>query len=628
MPIVMAYFDDIWAVIEGANTSTTRDTGGNTRVRDGASFKGLPIIAQNEINDITENELKKRAKMYARKLGQPLDSLKDVKERSAKLVPLILNNFQSKVPLTEKVRDSIYRGVVAGGGGTGGIANPRNMNGVRGQDPNTATYSVPNIWISPYEAASIYSQEGVPQTIINKKSKSILLNGVKIKNPRLDPKQIDLVYEDIIKNGLAESIANSTGSSLIYGGGLLYPMFKKDSPLTMNMPVQALARYGIVRKGCIARWVELDRWNTVHIPNWNPTASDFQYPKKYYIPFAGVDVNGERCARIVTAPQPGYYGVLLTMGWGVSDIPGWIESVYNYYNVMAAIPTMINQMSIIVRTFEVEGPLATEGMNMMDDLDYENTIHVREASMNNPISLDVVGKLQAIQRDFAEVPGLVRLIRQDVGGRANIAEELIWSSERGQFSSGDTTEGALEKLWENNKYIHKDVAHQLRNIVQIEIINALGLDRDVLSALPYTTIEFDNPSLTDAFKKSEFFMNMMKGVFDAAGATVPMDQVMKMAAAIGDTDFPIDSELMEQLKQRQEKRDRQDDEKFEKEIELMEEQIKHMGDAPAGASGGASGGKKGDGYSRLEQHQHEKTRGTGTRKEGLQKAKAKKVGGA
>jgi hypothetical protein len=148
----------------------------------------------------------------------------------------------------------------------------------------------------------------------------------------------------------------------------------------------------------------------------------------------------------------------MTLGWGISDVPGWIESVYNYYNVMAAIPTMIAQLSVVVRSMNVDGILATEGSNILDDIDLENTVKVRESSVHNPIDLDVIGELKAIQRDFKEVPNLVRLIRQDVGGRATIPEELLWSSERGAFSSGDPTEGAQEKQWESIKYLQRDVA--------------------------------------------------------------------------------------------------------------------------------------------------------------------------
>jgi hypothetical protein len=532
---------------------------------------------------------------------------------------MVINNFKTEKPLTAAVMDA--------------IGNLPTMSGVYGQDPATMNFVVPNVYISPQEAAAVYSQKGLPETIINKKGKSILLNGVKIKNPKLTPAQHDIIRDDMVKNGFANKIVEAVIQSLEYGGALLFPMLKKDTPLSMNMPIEALLKYGIVEKGCIDWMVALDRWNCVHIPNWNPTARDFLFPQSYYIPFLGSHVSGERCARIVTSQQYGYWAVLMTLGWGISDIPGWIESVYNYYNVMAAIPTMIAQMSILARTFNVDGILATEGSNILNDIDFTETMKVREMSPHNPISLDVIGTIQAIQRDFKEVPNLVRLIRQDVGGRANIPEELLWSSERGAFASGDSTEGAQEKQWESVKYIHRDVAYQLKNVAMLEVINALGKGRDVLSALPYTTMEFDNPIIANAEARAEIAEHLGKTYFDFTGGGLTSDAAMEIVSSYGDDEFSVRSDLLEKLKERQKTVDVREKEKHEKEMELLaaqidltKEQTKHAGEAVGGI--GSPAGKKpgsGEGYSRLEQHKHEKTRGTAARREGLQKAKGKKI---
>jgi hypothetical protein len=384
--------------------------------------------------------------------------------------------------------------------------------------------------------------------------------------------------------------------------------------------------------------VTLDRWNCVHIPNWNPTDIDFLYPKHYYIPFLGSHVSGERCSRVVTGQQYGYWAVLMTLGWGISDIPGWIESVYNYYNVMGALPTMIAQMSVVVRTMNVDGVLATEGSNIMADIDMENTIKVRQSSVNNPIDLDVIGELKAIQRDFKEVPNLVRLIRQDVGGKATIPEEMLWSSERGAFSSGDTTEGAQEKQWESIKYLHRDVAHQLKNMAMIEVINALGKGRDVLSALPYTTIEFDNPTISNAEIRAKIGKDLGTMALDMAGAGVPLDVIMEMLTSYGDEEFTVRSDIYEDLRKRQAEMDGREREKHEKEMELLQaqidltnEQAEHVGDAPAGSGSAGSKSKVltsasgGHGYSRLDQKKHEKSRGTAARRESLQKREGRKV---
>jgi hypothetical protein len=606
-------------MINGADTSTYFD-GGIVRIKRNDSFKALPATKQSLINDRIENEQKTRMLRYCKKM----DSLDDIRKRSAELVPLIINNYKTNKPLSGAVMDS--------------IANLPTMSGIKGQDPATVNYVVPNVYISPQEAAAIYSQKGLPETIINKKGKSPLLNGMKIKNPKLTPAQHDIIRDDMVKNGLANNNVNSMIQSLLYGGALMFPMFKRDTPFSMSLPIETLLKYDIIGKGCISHIVTLDRWNCVHIPDWNPTSRDFLYPKYYYIPFLGAHVSGERCSRIVTGQQYGYWAVLMTLGWGISDIPGWIESVYNYYNVMSAIPTMIAQMSVVVRSMNVDGILATEGSNILDDIDLENTVRVRESSVNNPIDLDVIGELRAIQRDFAEVPNLVRLIRQDVGGRANIPEELLWSSERGAFSSGDTTEGAQEKQWESIKYLHRDVAYQLKNIAMLEVINALGKGRDVLSALPYTTIEFDNPIVANAETRSKILANTSEAIFNIVSATLPLDAAARAISENSDDEIKLPADVMESLQSRQAETDRREKEKYEKEMALLDAQIaltngqaEHAGDAPAGGGSAGNKGKilasssSGRGYSRLDQRKHEKTRGTAARRESLQRREGKKA---
>jgi hypothetical protein len=508
------------------------------------------------------------------------------------------------------------------------------MSGIPGQDPSTMNFIAPNLYLTPHEAAAVYSQKGLPETILNKKGKSPLLNGVRIKNPKLSPEQHDIIRDDMVKNGLANKLVEGIIQALIYGGGLMFPMFKRENPITTHLPIEGLLRQGIVGKGCLNYWVVLDRWNTVHIPNWNPTSRDFLYPQQYYIPFLGAHVSGQRCARIVTAPQYGYWAVLMTLGWGISDILGWIESVFNYSNVMSAIPTMINQMSILVRTLNVDSYMATEGQDVLHHIDFENTLKIREASVHNPISMDVIGDIKALQRNFAEVPNLVRLIRQDVGAKANIPEELLFSSERGAFSSGDPTEGAQEKQWESIKYIHRDVAAQLKNIIMLEVINALGKDRDVLSALPYTTIEFDNPSVANVESKSEIGKNVGEMLFDNTGSGIPLDIGFEIAQAYGGDEFLVRSDILKDLKKRQAELDSREKEKHEKEmekleaeIELIKEQTEHVGDVGVSAIGKtssrSSSGSKG--YTPIEQHKKERTRGTAARREGLQKLAGKKL---
>lgn len=631
----MALYNDVWREINAADCSTCRE-GNRTKVNDSSSFRAMPINRQERINKKIEDAELKNVKKVLPDVVNAKTLRAQVSER---FTPVILNTYHSKGTLVSRVNDMMPGfGISPGiggaqtGWGEGFVGNETSGAGMPGRDPAHSLRVIPNVWISPGEANAIYSQKGIPELIIKKKSQSILINGVRIKNPKLSPEQMKKIYEDMIRLDLADHIAQATNWSLVYGGALVFPMFNKDSPISMHLPMRALLKAGIVGKNCITRFVTLDRWNVVHIPQWNPTAADFLNPKKYFIPFLGCDVNGERCGRIITAPQAGYLGNIMTLGWGISDMNGWYESVLNYMTVMSTIPTMINQMSLLARTINVDGVLATEGELILDEIAKQDTVRVRHSStVDDPINLDVIGNLQAIQRDFKEVPELMRLIRQDFCARANIPEELILSSERGAFSSGDTTEGALEKQWEAIKYIHKDVARQLRYITYLVVIDALGVDRDVLKALPYTTIEFDNPALTDAGKKAEFFKNITEGFFNEVSGLIPAHIALRIASNVGETDLPVDNEMIDELKARQEKLDKQADEKHELEMEQMREQIDVMKNPPSPDSATKPAKPKSDtggsGHSyanRLEQKQHEKISSSGTSsKQRVQKAQAK-----
>jgi hypothetical protein len=85
----MAYWNDVWKIINGSNTSVCREDGTDrTIVRDSVRFKELPEQRQSRVNDIICNEQKKRALRHT----GTLDSLGDVKKRSAELIPLIVNS--------------------------------------------------------------------------------------------------------------------------------------------------------------------------------------------------------------------------------------------------------------------------------------------------------------------------------------------------------------------------------------------------------------------------------------------------------------------------------------------------------------------------------------------------------
>lgn len=654
----MIDYKELRKILNGSNMSVKHYQNGKVVVTDSVRFKGMPMSMLEEAQALVEKAVKEDTEATARKSGIQLDSVKSVSDRANQNIGIIMDCLQSNKPMTA---EEIRKKAQSPQGIRDSIVNGRwNINNLA--DPSRANLSLPNIYISPWEANSLYSQKGIFETIINKKSKSILLNGCNLENNHLTQKQIDLVKEKMEVHNFKNILAESTLTSLVYGGALTFPLFKKDTPVTTSLNLNALLKLGVLGKDCIDYFVQLDRWNTFIIPPYNPTQKDFLRPDVYTIPFLGSDVYHGRCARVVTAKQAGYWGQVLNQGWGISDLCGYLQSGMNYKVAVQSLPLMIQQMSILARTVNVDGVLATEGSNALDGLIEANTIRTREASPDNPVTMDVLGDIKSINRNFGQVPELIRLLRQDLASDAVLPEPLLFSSEKGNFSSGDDTQGNLFKQNESVQMIHKDLECQFKQLAKIMVIDALGTDKDVLEALPYTQIHFDQPVIANALERAQIGKFHSETVFNLVSARLPIDIAVEMADKNVSSDMRTNAEILDKLRTIQNKGDKQDEKRIDLEleqkkadIEQTEAQIKATEETVKVQKAEVSGNgtkKKGEekteltkgkspaeeqrekalsdkeekGYSRLEQKQHEKTRvGSTKRSEKLAKFQNKSV---
>lgn len=653
----MTDFKELRKILNGSKTSVKHYQNGKTVVTDSHNFHGLPMSALEEAQSLVEESVKADTEACAKKSGIKIDSVKDVSERAQANIGVIMDCMLTNKGKTAQemhqtaIRDSIING------------RWNNNNPV---DPSRASLALPNIYISPWEANSLYSQKGLFETIINKKSKSILLNGCYIENSHLSQKNIDIVNEQAeVKHNFKNVLTDSTLISLVYGGELTFPMFKKDTPVTTGLPLATLIRLGVLGKNCIDYFVSLDRWNTFIIPPYNPTQKDFLRPEVYTIPFLGSDVHNSRCARVVTAKQAGYWGQVINQGWGISDLCGYLQSGMNYKVAVQSIPLMIQQMSILARTVNVDGVLATEGANALDALVDTATIRTREASPDNPVTMDVLGDIKSIDRNFGQVPELLRLLRQDVASDATLPEPLLWSSEKGNFSSGDDTQGNLFKQNESIQMIHKELEAQFKQLAKIMIIDALGTGKEVMEALPYTQIHFDQPVIANALERAQIGKFHSETVFNYVSAQLPMKVAVEMADKNVSSDMRTNAEILDKLDEIQNRNDKNDEKRVKLELEQKEADIEQteaqtkaseesvkLQKATAGVSSSgtkkhgeseeekkqrgkspaeeqrekALSDKEEKNYSKLEQKQHEKARqGSTRRSEKLAKARNKSV---
>jgi hypothetical protein len=659
----MVDYRELRKIINGSNMSVKHYQNGRTVVTDSSRFRGMPLSRLEEAISLVEGCTKEDTEALALKCGTGgVETLDSITRRASRMTGEVMDCLISRKPLSaEEIRNRAR----SPQGIRDSVLNGRwNVN--TQLDPVQSNLSLPNVYISPWQANSLYSQKGLFETIINKKSKSILLNGCNIENPRLSQKQIDTVKERMEVLNFKEMLSESALTSLVYGGALVFPLFRKDTPVTTSLPLSSLLRLGVLRKDCIDYFVSLDRWNTFIIPPYNPTQKDFIRPDVYTVPFLGSDVHHTRCGRVVTAKQAGYWGQVINQGWGISDLCGYLQSGMNYKVAVQSLPLMIQQMSILARVVNVDGVLATEGANALDALVDQDTIRTREASPDNPVTMDVLGDIKSIDRNFGQVPELIRLLRQDLASDAVLPEPLLFSSEKGNFSSGDDTQGNLFKQNESVQMIHKDLECQYKQLAKIVIIDALGTDRDVIEALPYTRIHFDQPVVANALERSQIGKYHSETVFNLVSSRLPIDVAVEMADKNVSSDMRTNADILDKLRsiqvkgdEQEEKRNEVDMEQKKADVEQTKAQIKATEEStrvqksmtsspPSSASSG--GGRKDSGedeqngkspadeqrekalsdkeeqtYSRLEQKQHEKTRGSSKRSEKLSKFKNKKI---
>ena len=612
-----------------------------TAVLDSVNFRGIKDSAYQEALSLVANSTKEDTFSFAKKLSvKKLNTLKDVNNRAQRNLDSFITSFYSGGKgVRTSIRDSIF--------------NER-FNLGNEVDPTTYATAFPNIYISPYEASSLYSQKGVFETIINKKAKSILLNGFEVVNPHFSQRQLDKINEKVDTLNVKKVVSDAVRDSLVYGGSLIFPMFKNDTPATTSLKLSALLKLGVVKESCIDYFVTLDRWQTFIIPPFNPTQRSFQYPDYYTIPFLGSDVHSTRTSRVVTASQAGYWGQVINQGWGISDMLSYLQSGMNYKVAVQSLPLMIKQMSILARVINVDGVLATEGSNALDALIEQDTIRMREISPNNPVALDVLGELKSIDRNFSQVPELIRLLRQDLASDATIPEPMLFSSEKGNFSSGDDTQGNQSKMWESVKMIHKEVETQIKQLAKILVIDALGTDNNIVKELPYTRIVFEEPVIANALERSQIRKNVSESVFNLVSAQVPMQDAVELATSNPSKDLSVSADLLERLEAKQKEIDENDKKRKVLELEQMKatveqtkqsaqnaslsqtgarpknaltEEDKNKGKSPAEKNREkAKADKEEKGYSRLEQKEHTKTRvGSEKRHEKLAKSENRKL---
>lgn len=309
-------------------------------------------------------------------------------------------------------------------------------------DPSVYTRSNIPVMLGPFEESNLYASGGLPAIIIDKKSKAMTIQGAtfKAQDKFWDSNKIQELEEAAITTGFNEAVSDGALNSFLYGGGILYPVFKKDTPGKMLQDM-----YGPMKleKGCIERWVTVDRWNLTIVPSYIVTAQDYLKPKTVFVPLSSLEINTSRVAFIKPKQEP-YWVYLLNLGWCPSDMCGWIRSYYGYKITCQSIPVMAQQMSLLLYRMPLDALNATMGADKVQELMKINEEKMNEWSAVSPKAVNMVGEVEVVDRTYSGFEQFVGAMKSELAAQSELPEPTLWHTPNKGFSD-NTTESLLKQ---------------------------------------------------------------------------------------------------------------------------------------------------------------------------------------
>ncbi len=412
-------------------------------------------------------------------------------------------------------------------------------------DPNFYSQADIPISLSPYEATSFYSSGGIPQDIIDKKAYGLFTNGFGFKGEGWTEDECEEFKGYCETLEFEKHIGNGVRDSLVYGGGLVVPAMEDDTFHTYGMNLKALLANKKLRKGSVKYLWNADRWNSVLVPDYNISASDYLMPRSFYVPITGLDVATERMAVIRTKVLP-YWGTLRQMGWGVSDMVSWIKSLLSYEILVNTIPIMAQQMSLIYFKLPQDGLIAQNGIAVAQELARFNSGEMNKASNINIKTINAVGEVVTVNRTYTGFSELVTILRQDIAAKCGFPESVLFHTQPTGFS--DNQEDTTLKQAETIQRIATSVAPQLKPLMKILVASCFGEDSDQFKRADRLNICFESPIVLTNEEKTEQGKVFFEMLNNGTSAGLPLDISIEIAKQFV-PDIEIDDSIIDRMKQ-------------------------------------------------------------------------------
>jgi hypothetical protein len=391
-------------------------------------------------------------------------------------------------------------------------------------DPSMFTLATIPLALSPGEATAYYASAGIPSIIIDKKGKGPLLNGFSFSSTGWSTQDLEKLKEYALKVGFDLAVQNGLIQALIYGGSFTYFTLKEDDPATFLMSFEELIKEKVLDKDSIDYFTTADRWNTVVIPNYIITAKDYLEPSTLFIPLGGVRVATDRGARMRPHPLP-FWGAMRQLGWCASEFEGWYRSVLAYKIITMSIPILVQQMSLIFHTYQMDGALAMTGPESMEEYAKLNEQNMRKWSALNPIALNSAGDIKVVERTYSGFENLVDTIERSVGAESGLPRSVLFHPQSQGFGGGNEEEITLKQS-EAIKIIANAVQPQIQPMVKYLVVSCFGANSPQAQKAEEVRFNFESSVvLTDA-ERGKLLTSFSQGVSMFTGSGMTLDEAI------------------------------------------------------------------------------------------------------
>ena len=411
-------------------------------------------------------------------------------------------------------------------------------------DPATYTHSQIPIMMGPYEGSSVYAPGGLPAMIIDKKSRSMVSQGATFKSldkDFWDNDKVEMLENAAAETGFNDTISDASADAFIYGGSILYPVFKRDTPSSYLRKLENMH----LEKGCIERWVETDRWNTVIVPNYVVTAKDYLKPDSLFIPQSSLDISTSRMAIIKPKPVP-YWISLYNIGWAPSDLSGWLRSYYGYEITCQSIPVMAQQMSLILYKMPSDALNATIGTDKVRELMTINEEKMAGWSALSPKAVNMVGEVEVVDRTYSGFEQFVGAMKSDLAAQCELPEPTLWHTPNKGFS--DNTTESLLKQSETLQMKQRFLERSMGPAKDALIAHMFGTDSEEWERRATIKMAFNKPTISTEKDLAEVGARFAASVSSFVQAGVSPDIAMDLSSQFFPT-VKITKEMLDKAKQ-------------------------------------------------------------------------------